>query len=55
MGGEGSGNELMLLVEVKLDTSLWGAHEVCKEGMAKSYIRGPEVEIVLSASISILF
>jgi len=38
MGGEGSGDVLMLSVEVKLGTSLWGAYGICEGGMAN--IRG---------------
>jgi len=55
VGGKGSNDILMLSVGEELDALSWGACRVCKEGMAKSYVRGLEVEGVLSASISILF
>ena len=55
MGGEGSSDVLMLSVGEGLDAPSWGACGVCKGSMAKSYVREPEVEGVLSAIISILF
>jgi len=55
VGRKGSNNILILSVGEELDALLWGAYRVCKEDMAKSYVRGLKVEGVLSASISILF
>jgi len=57
MGSEGSGNVLKLSVGGGglLGAPSWGAHGVCKGGIAKSYLWELAVEGALSATMSILF